>query len=696
MKHFPLFILMILFSAFSGCNTSQNHKGRANRLIRESSPYLLQHAYNPVDWYPWGEEALQKAKKENKPMIVSIGYSACHWCHVMERESFEDDSVAAYMNEHFVNIKVDREERPDIDKIYIEAAQMMTGGAGWPLNCITMPDGRPFFAGTYYPRDRWLELLKRVVQLWEEQPEKLRNTANQVAMGLKAGNAIEPAGDNALPDKKQVADMAEGWMDEMDAREGGYIRTPKFPLPVSFGSLLTYHYMSRDPDALSLVKTTLTKMACGGIYDQIGGGFARYSTDALWRVPHFEKMLYDNAQLIKLYSDAWMVTKKPLYKEVVAGTVDFMKNHWLTPEGAFYSSFDADSEGEEGKYYVWKAGEIDSLLGDDAALFKWYYNATDPGNWENGQNILFVTGDTVTASKRFGLTPDQIRVKLSAAKNVLLKARMARKPPALDDKILTSWNALAITGLVKAYRAFDEDAYLDMALNAGKFIAGKMMSEDFRLDRNYKNGKADVNGFLEDYAYTIEAFIELYQVTFDETWLNRARGMTGYVMEHFPDVRTGFFYFTSDLDQKIVTRQIDITDNVMPSANGVMARNLFFLGTLLFDDDFIKWSVHMLRSVLPRVEENTSYYTTWFELLLYNVYDFYEVAIVGPGFGELQSGLLSHFLPNAVFAGGPAEGLLEILKNRLQNEGTWIYVCKRKMCKLPVNEVDRALELMEP
>ena len=689
-------MLITLFSAFSGCGTSRDQGKHPNRLIHETSPYLLQHAYNPVDWYPWGEEALEKAKKENKPLIVSIGYSSCHWCHVMEEESFENDSVAAYMNAHFVSVKVDREERPDIDKIYIEAAQMMTGSAGWPLNCIALPDGKPFFAGTYFPREQWMDILRKVVKLWEEQPEKLKNTANQVAMGLVAGNAVQPAGDSGFPDKEMSQQVAGRWMDEMDPDEGGYRRAPKFPLPSGFHTLLTYYYMSGERKALSLVNTTLVKMARGGIYDQVGGGFARYSTDALWRVPHFEKMLYDNAQLIKLYSDAWMVTKNPLYEEVVKETVAFMKKNWLSSEGAFYSSFDADSEGEEGKYYVWTAAEIDSLLGNDAALFKLYYNVREEGNWENGRNILYITTDLSTVAGKMNLTAGQVKARLAEGKNKLLKARSGRVPPGLDDKVLTSWNALAVSGLVRACRAFDERSYLDLALNAGRFISEKMMDRDFRLDRNYKNGKSGINGFLEDYAYTISAFIELYEVTFDESWLKRAKGLTDYVLSHFRDERTGLFFFTSDLDRKIIARKIDLVDNVMPSANAVMARNLFLLGTLCFDDRYVKISGDMLLTVLPQLNDHPSYYTTWFGLLLDRQYNFYEVAIAGKDYLKILEGFRNHFLPNMVMAGGDKEGNLELLKNRIQAGTTWIYVCRERMCKLPVKEVGQALKMLKP
>ncbi len=695
-KLITLLMLFSLVTTYSGCDNAQDHKGKPNRLIHESSPYLLQHAYNPVDWFPWGAEAQEKAKKENKPIIVSIGYSSCHWCHVMEHESFEDDSVAAYMNEHFVSIKVDREERPDIDKIYIEAAQMMTGSAGWPLNCITLPNGKPFFAGTYFPKEQWMKLLKNVVKLWGEEPEKLENTANQVSLGLVAGNAIEPVQDTILPDRQHVEALARQWMKGMDTVEGGYNRAPKFPLPSNFSTLLTYHYMSEDRQALELLNTTLTKMARGGIYDQIGGGFARYSTDGYWKVPHFEKMLYDNAQLLRLYSVAWLATKNPEYKNVVSGTVEFMKENWLTDEGALYSSFDADSEGEEGEFYVWSSDEIDSLLGNDAGLFKEYYNITEQGNWEPGKNILYITRDIEEVAGEIDMEPDLAQEKLAESKKVLLKERATRIAPGLDDKVLTSWNALAISGLVHAYRSFKDEKYLDLALNSGEFLSEKMMSKDFRLNRNYKNGKSGINGFLEDYAFTIEAFIELYQVTFDESWLQRAKGLTDYVIKHFRDERTGFFYFTSDLDEKIITRKIDNVDNVIPSANGIMARNFFLLGMLYFDDGYLEISDHMLKSIIPKLNEYPSYYTTWIELLLFRINNFYEVAIVGEDFKRLQTELLGYFVPNAVYAGGASEGNLEILKHRLQQGETWVYVCQQKMCKLPVKEVAPALEMMKP
>jgi len=367
-----------------------------------------------------------------------------------------------------------------------------------------------------------------------------------------------------------------------------------------------------------------------------------------------------------------------------------------SPTAPVSSSFDADSEGEEGRYYVWTAGELDSLLGRESEFFKACYNVTSKGNWEGGKNILFSTGDLPTVAAKMNLTMEQAREKLKADKNILLNVRSKRMAPGLDDKVLTSWNALAVTGLVRAYRAFNDERYLVMALQAGRFISGKMMDRNFRLNRNYKNGKADINGFLEDYAYTISAFIELYQVTFDESWLERSRGLTNYVLNHFRDERTGLFFFTSDEDPKIITRKIDIVDNVMPSANAVMARNLFLLGAFYFDDSYKKLSRNMLLSVLPQVNDHPAYYTTWFELLLFNQYEFYEVAIVGKDYMQLLKKLLNYYLPNMVMAGGAAEGSLELLRDRLQEGTTWIYVCKDRMCRLPVREVDQALPMLTP
>ena len=510
-----------LFSLISCCQVqekkdtmnSTEHKF-TNHLIHESSPYLLQHAHNPVTWYPWGKEALDKAQNENKLIIVSIGYAACHWCHVMEHESFENEEVAEFMNDNFVAIKVDREERPDIDQVYMNAVQLITGSGGWPLNCIALPDGRPIHGGTYFPKEQWLEMLSLVLDFVKENPDKVEQHAEALTQGVQSADMISVntgVAEFVLTDLSAVFTL---WKNDIDYINGGHKRAPKFPLPVGYQFLLHYNYIDPNADALQAVTTTLNRIADGGIYDQIGGGFARYSIDTYWKVPHFEKMLYDNAQLVSLYSTAYQQSKNPKYKIIVTETLDFIQREMTSKEDGFYSSLDADSDGEEGKFYVWTKNELENVLGDKADLIIDYYNVTETVNWEDGKNILFLSASEKEIADRNKITESQLTKRVLEAKQILLEERNRRIRPGLDDKILTSWNALMLKAYVDAYRVFDNKEYLETALKNAEFLLTKIKSADNRLNRNYKNGKATINAFLDDYAFTIDAFIALYQATY--------------------------------------------------------------------------------------------------------------------------------------------------------------------------------------
>ncbi len=686
--------LSILFLFIFSCNRAQNHEGKANRLIHESSPYLLQHAYNPVDWYPWGEEAFEKAKKENKPVIVSIGYSSCHWCHVMEKESFEDDSVAKFMNANFICIKVDREERPDVDQIYIEAAQMMNGSAGWPLNCITLPDGKPFFAGTYFPKAQWTNLLAKVNEIWAQDKSKIEEQANLVANGIAENSMFQPV-DGQPMDSSFLVPAAKQWLSMYDKKEGGYDRTPKFPMPANLEALLTLSKLTDNREALDIALLTLTKMAHGGIYDQVGGGFARYSTDGNWKIPHFEKMLYDNGQLLSAYSKAYQVAKDPFYQQIVDETIMFMQRELLATDGGFYSSLDADSEGEEGLFYVWQKSELEEALGENANVVMDYYQVSQSGNWEHGKNILLPVENSSQISKKYDLTEEELQKIIMDSKGILLAKRVERVRPGLDDKILTAWNGLAIIGLTDAYRTFQEDTYLQLATNAANFLSEKMIQDDFRIDRNYKNGISSINGFLDDYAFTIAAFIQMYQVTFDEHWLEKAKSLTDYVIVHFSDQESSYFFYTSDLDPALIARKIDNVDNVIPSANAQMAMNLHLLGNYFYDEDYLNKSKNMVNGMTGYFGDHISSFVHWFHLYMLKTHEFYEIAIVGEDYLPLKSEMEQHFLPNVIFMGGADEGNLELLKNKLISGKTRIYVCKEKMCQLPVTESSAALLQME-
>lgn len=666
-----------------------------NQLIHESSPYLLQHAHNPVNWYPWGKEALDKAKKENKLLIISIGYAACHWCHVMEHESFEDESVAKFMNDNFVCIKVDREERPDIDQVYMHAVQLITGRGGWPLNCIALPDGRPIYGGTYFPKEQWLGMLKQIAEFVKENPDKTEKQAEALVQGVQSGELIKVNTDKTDYSTADLDAIFTNWKNDIDYVNGGHKRAPKFPLPIGYQFLLRYNYHTQDTEALKAVTLTLNKMADGGIYDQIGGGFARYSTDEYWKVPHFEKMLYDNAQLVSLYADAYLQSKNPKFKRVVIETLDFIKRELTSAEGGFYSSLDADSEGEEGLFYVWTKDEIQKTFDSQADLIIDYYNVSEKGNWEKGRNILFTSGNENDIASHYQISESDFNNQIRIAKQKLLKRRSARIRPGLDDKILTSWNALMLKAYVDAYRVTGTKEYLDIAIKNGAFINTKIKFNDHRLNRNYKNGKASINGFLDDYAFAIDAFIALYQTTFDEKWLNEARQLTEYTFQHFFNQSSGMFYYTSDLDPALIARKMEITDNVIPSSNSVMAKNLYILGQYFYKDEYIQMSKKMLNNVRQSTLKGGAYYANWDILMSWFVSEPYVIAIVGEDFESLRREFDYQYLPNVLLSGGKDEGSLELMKNKLIKGATTIYVCRNKACQLPVTEVKEALKQIE-
>lgn len=678
-----------------------NNPEYTNELIHESSPYLLQHAHNPVNWHPWNEKALQKAKAENKMLIISIGYAACHWCHVMEHESFEDAEVARIMNENFICIKVDREERPDVDQVYMTAAQLITGRGGWPLNAIALADGRPFYAGTYFPKDKWMNMLAYFADMQQKQPEALVKSAEQVTKGIHATEHVTFKS-NARPDDPLGREKAfsiedldkqfETWKPNIDFVKGGENRAPKFPMPSAWAYLLHYHYLSSNEEALKALTVTLDNMALGGIYDHLQGGFARYSTDASWHVPHFEKMLYDNAQLVTLYAQAYQATKDPLYKKVVYETLDFIEQELTSPGDAFYASLDADSEGVEGKFYVWTKEEVDAVLGNDAELFSAYYNITAAGNWEHGNSILLRNEPDEGIARAFKVTVDELKNKIDAAKARLLHTRSARVKPGLDDKILSSWNALMITGYAKAYRVFAEERFLDTAINCADFLLQNTIAADGEMKRNFKNGHASIHALLDDYAFTIAAFIELYQATFDEKWLIEADKLTAYTLEHFFDHESKMFFYTNNQYADLIARKMEISDNVIPSSNSEMAKSLFLLGHLLTKDEYISMAKQMLINVEQDVQRNIYFYANWGILQALFTSALYEVAILGDDFNNKRQQFDEHYLPNAILLGGKAGGRLTLLKHKLLPDQTTIYVCRNKTCELPVTEVEIALQ----
>jgi len=663
---------------------------QANTLIHETSPYLLQHAYNPVNWFAWNDESLQKAKDEKKLMLISIGYSACHWCHVMEHESFEDESVAKIMNENFICIKVDREERPDVDQVYMQAVQLMTGQGGWPLNCFALPDTRPIYGATYFPKQQWINVLLQLSEMWKKNPEQLQQYAKELTEGLKNSDLVtrDNFRDSNIYTKENIDVMYNNWSASFDKTEGGPNRAPKFPMPNNYEFLLRYSYHTENKECLRHVLLTLDKMAYGGIYDHLGGGFARYSTDKTWKVPHFEKMLYDNAQLVSLYSQAYQLTKKELYKNIVYETLDFIGRELTAPGGGFYSALDADSEGEEGKYYVWKKEELENLLGVNSKLFFEMYNINDYGYWEHNNYILIRKENDETIARNNNLTPEQFKNLIHDSKKVLIRERNQRTRPGLDDKILTSWNGLMIKAYADAYNVFGDIKFLDQALNQANFIFEKLSREDGGLYHSYKAGKATINGFLEDYCFTIEACIALYQSTFNENWLMKADRLMNYTIKHFQDDLSGMFYFTSVLDSPLITRKTETEDNVIPSSNSSVAKSLFILGHYFENNTCLTLSKKMTGSVKDFISKYPSAFSNWGILLMNQHYPFYEIVITGEHAEKKRKDLNQHFIPNKVLAGSAKKSEMMLFQNRTpQADKTLIYVCVDNHCLLPTENI---------
>lgn len=682
--------------ALLGCSvrTFENDNGQgSNRLSQASSPYLREHADNPVDWYEWGSEALDKAKKENKPLIISIGYASCHWCHVMEKESFMDTTVARIMNENFVSIKIDREERPDIDQIYLQAAQLISGNGGWPLNAFSLPDGKPFYAATYFPKEQWITLLNQILKAYKTDNENVVRQADALTKGIRSYDVITVAKDSVQAfNEKNYREILANSQSFLDYKNGGLTGAPKFPMPVVWEFLLQNHYLSGDQQTLDIVKLTLNNMASGGIFDHLGGGFARYSTDALWKAPHFEKMLYDNGQLVSLYAHAFQVAKDSSYAEVIEKTHEFIQRELTSSDGGFYSSVNADSEGEEGKFYVWTKTEIESVLDQKTAgLFIEYYQVTDSGNWEHGKNILYRKFNSKQFAKHKGLSITELHKALGDARSKLLNVRSKRIRPSIDDKVLLSWNAIMMKGYLDAYLALGNSEYLEIALTNAAFLEKNMMRKDDALWHTYKDGKASIEAFLDDYALLAQAFIQLYQATFDKQWLDKARSISEYAILHFQDKHTGMFYYTSDVSENLVARKMELADNVIPSSNSVMAKVLFTLGEYYSQDSYTTMSITMFNQVKKDLATSGPYYANWGTLMGIITSQPFEVAIMGTNALQKSKQMLQQYHPTAIFMGGDKENL-PLLENKLAKGRTIIYVCRNKVCKLPEEDVERALQ----
>lgn len=675
-----------------------------NQLVNESSPYLLQHAHNPVNWYPWGDEALQKAKEENKPILVSIGYAACHWCHVMERESFEDESTASIMNEHFINIKIDREERPDLDHIYMDAVQAMTGSGGWPLNVFLTPDAKPFYGGTYFPPQRafnrpsWQETLYGVIQAFRERRHEIDAQAENLTEHLTQSNAfgLKKINEDELFSLENIHIVFQNIMKSADRLWGGFGKAPKFPQTFSIQFLLRYHYHTGNKEALTQALLSLDKMIDGGIYDQLGGGFARYSTDTEWLAPHFEKMLYDNALLVSVLCEAFQVTGKKRYREVIDETLEFVQRELLHSSGGFYSALDADSEGVEGKFYTWSKDEIEQLLGNDTTLFCDYYDVSAGGNWEH-TNILWVRKSMINFAANNGIPEEELNKVLHRCREKLMQARSKRIRPLLDDKVILGWNALMNTACSKAYAATGAENYRQLAIENMNFLLQYFAvngTEEFH--HTWKNNTARYPAFLDDYAFLIEALMHLQEVTGDTEWIKKAKLITEHVMGHFSEAETGFFYYTKTGQKDVIVRKKEVYDGAVPSGNSVMAKNLWQLSILFDKPEWRQRSIDMTASLGNAIVRYPTSFGNWAGLLMEFVTGTNEIAIVGEEAGQLCSQVLQAYIPQRVIMSSSlVDKDYPLLAGKPAGDKTSIYLCRSYTCQRPVFSVNELMLLID-
>lgn len=648
--------------------------------------------HNPVHWMPWGEEALAKAKQENKLIIISIGYSACHWCHVMERESFENEEIAQTMNKFYTSIKIDREERPDIDQVYMIAVQLMTKSGGWPLNVICLPDGRPIYGGTYFKPHDWQNILLQIAQMWEESPQTAIDYAEKLTAGVQQAERLPIA---EIPEQytlQHLKTIVLPWKEQFDFRDGGYRRAPKFPLPNNWIFLLRYAVLANDEDLLAHVHFTLKQIANGGIYDHIGGGFSRYSVDERWHVPHFEKMLYDNGQLISLYSEAYQQTPTLLYKRVVEETIAWTIREMKAENGGFYSALDADSEGVEGKFYTFQTEEFD-LLGADSELARSYFNITDEGNWSEEQtNIPYVDSKNEQLIREAGFAEEEWNTYLAEIKAKLLQYRETRIRPGLDNKQLTAWNALLLKGLVDAYRVFGKQSYLDTAVGIARFIANECTAGNALLHQP-EDINRQIPAFLDDYAFTIEAYIALYEATFDENWLHQAKTLTDQAIILFYDAEVATFYYRSDQGEELIARKSEIMDNVIPGSSSSIVRQLYKLALLFDEDNYTAIANQVFANVFPHIASYGSAYSNWAIQLLELHFGTNEIALTGKDATQWRKEL-DHkgYIPNKITLGG-TNSTLPLLVNKQELESK-AYLCRNKTCSLPQRSITQLIELI--
>ena len=673
-----------------------------NRLSQETSPYLLQHAHNPVDWYPWGAEAFERARKEDKPVLVSIGYAACHWCHVMERESFEVEATAAIMNEHFINIKIDREERPDLDHIYMDALQAVSGSGGWPLNIFLTPDAKPFYGGTYFPpvraynRASWTETLLGVQQAWKERKNEVIAQAENLTAHIEKSNAFgtNNSEDPNLISLETLQKISSTILQQADTTWGGFGKAPKFPQSFTILFLLRHYHFTKDKSALSQALLSLDKMMQGGIYDQLGGGFARYSTDSEWLAPHFEKMLYDNALLIVAYTEAFQLTGKTAYRQVINETMSFVMRELLSSDGGFYAALDADSEGVEGKFYTWTESEIDALLGDDARLFKLYYGIHKEGNWEH-TNILWIQRPAETFCAEEGCSIEELSALLIRCSEKLMARRSERIRPLLDDKIILGWNALMNKACTKAYAAIQNPAYLELAITNMEFLLRNFVDKEGNWYHVFKK-QARHPAFLDDLAYLSEALLGLFEVTGNAKWLHQAEILTNHLISEFSDPESPFFFYTRQGQADVIVRKKEVYDGAVPSSNAMMAKLLHNLSQLLDKPAWGLRSRQMAASLGMAIVRYPSSFGNWACLLQEYHFGTHEISVVGKDYNKLKNSILKEYIPHRLLVASPfSEADFPLLLGKDPSGKTAIWLCKNYACQAPVESVAELMSLID-
>ncbi|RRQ47989.1 thioredoxin domain-containing protein [Maribacter algicola] len=701
MKSTSRFLMLVCLFSFLSCKNSRPEKEikkednellsndfeYTNELIAETSPYLLQHAHNPVNWKPWSDKAFTLAKEKNSLILLSIGYSTCHWCHVMEEESFEDIEVAQMMNDNFISIKVDREERPDVDIVYQTALELVQESGGWPLNAILLPNGKPVYLGTYHDKETWKSIISKFSLEYKNNPEKMEEYAKLLTSGIQDVYSGSVGSNEAFTDTNTIHEGISKWSKQWDSDWGGDVGGQKFINPSKLNFLLNYAFLSKDMKAKDHLRKTLDAILLGGIHDHLGGGFFRYSTDGQWKIPHFEKMLYDNAQILSLYAKAYRAFKDPKYLKALETTLNFIERDMKGDQGGYISALDADTNGVEGAFYVWEEEELRFQLGDDFDLFSRFYSIQKEEEWENGKYILVKRSADKEFSNAHSISESELMEYSEKWKEILLKARQTRVEPKKDDKIITSWNAILIDGFIEAYKATSKETYLTKARSTFQFLLNHNYKNE-QLVHSYKEGSKQKEVFLEDYAFMAKTALNLYESTFELDYLELAKKFNNTALEKFSD-ESGFFSFNEK--NELIAKIISTADGVLPSANAIMAHNLLKLGHLDYNQQFLNSSRKMISSMITSIVEEVQNYGQWGSLMLTETYPYFEIVVVGPNARKISVELNTYFIPNALIVGSEVPNESPLFQGRFLNNETYIYICQNRTCKLPVQTIEEAL-----